>query len=303
MSEMTEVSKDPAKDQPIDDIQNIVQRARHVATRNINVQVADNHRVTARLFTDNKLRNNRNAGAGVPPESAYIQDSFVIIPQFQYQGVLGPNMFLDARFSYMDMDFPLAAKVDHPDFMGDVLPPSIERTTGALLPGSPPAREVRFLRNNADISANLSYYLAETTRSHDMKLGGNFSRVSSFSPDNRGYIWGFQQQFLNGEPDRVRFWNHSGGDIFNTEQPDAPSGIGHFFLLLDPVRMLGPDGFAAAMHRFKDIIVTTPPAQSATPVLFPGQREQERRRTAMRDGVAIPQDLLASIQQLARGQA
>lgn len=88
-----------------------------------------------------------------------------------------------------------------------------------------------------------------------------------------------------------------------SEQPDAPSGIGHFFLLLDPVRMLGPDGFAAAMHRFKDIIVTTPPAQSATPVLFPGQREQERRRTAMRDGVAIPQDLLASIQQLARGQA
>ena len=55
-----------------------------------------------------------------------------------------------------------------------------------------------------------------------MKFGGNFSRVSSFSPDNRGYIWGFQQQFLNGEPDRVRFWNHSGGDIFNTERPEAP---------------------------------------------------------------------------------
>jgi len=88
-----------------------------------------------------------------------------------------------------------------------------------------------------------------------------------------------------------------------SEEPDAPSGVGHFFVLLDPVKMLGPDGFAAAMDRFKHIVLTTPPAQSATPVLFPGQREQERRRAAMGDGVVLPADLLASIRRLVRGPA
>jgi len=85
-----------------------------------------------------------------------------------------------------------------------------------------------------------------------------------------------------------------------SEEPDAPSGVGHFFLLLDPVKMLGPGSFAAAMNRFKNIVLTTPPAQSATPVVFPGQREQERRRAAIQDGIALSPDVLASIQQLAR---
>ena len=85
-----------------------------------------------------------------------------------------------------------------------------------------------------------------------------------------------------------------------SEEPDAPSGVGHFFLLLDPVKMLGTGSFAAAMNRFKDIVLTTPPAQSMTPVVFPGQREQERRRAAIRDGIALSPDVLASIQQLAR---
>jgi len=88
-----------------------------------------------------------------------------------------------------------------------------------------------------------------------------------------------------------------------SDEPDAPSGVGHFFLLLDPVKILGPDGFATAMERFKNIVLSTPPARSTTPVVFPGQREQERRRAAMGDGIALSSDLLASIRQLARGSA
>lgn len=191
-------------------------------TANVIVQLAPNHRLIGRLFTDGKVRNNRNAGNGVPPESAWRQDSFVLIPQFQYQGVLRSDTFLDLRFSYMDMDFPLTAKTDHPDFAGDVLPPSIERSTGALLPGSPPALQARYLRDNADVSGNLSYYITGTNRSHDIKVGGNFSRVSSFSPESWGYIWGFEQQFFNGAPERVRFWNHSGVDVLAAAQPDGP---------------------------------------------------------------------------------
>jgi LDH2 family malate/lactate/ureidoglycolate dehydrogenase len=88
-----------------------------------------------------------------------------------------------------------------------------------------------------------------------------------------------------------------------SENPDAPSGVGHFFVLLDPGKMLGPGAFAAAMDRFKNIVLTTPAAESTGPVELPGQREQERRRTAMKDGITLSSDLLASIERLARGQA
>jgi len=207
-------------------------------TVNATVKLADNHNLTGRLLTDNKVRGNRNAGGNVPPESAWLQDSLSLIPQVQYQGVLSPNVFLDTRFSYTLVNFPLEAKdadSAHPDpnFRGDVMPPSLERSTGAVLPGSPPTREVLFLRDNVDLSGNLSWYLAEATRSHDLKFGGSFADVSSFSPDNRGYIWGFQQQFLNDVPSRVRFWNHSGVDIHDTERPNAPwirgSALGLYF--------------------------------------------------------------------------
>ena len=88
-----------------------------------------------------------------------------------------------------------------------------------------------------------------------------------------------------------------------SENPDAPSGVGHFFLLIDPDKLLGPDAFAAAMDRFKSIVLSTPPASSTSPVVLPGQQEQERRRAAKEDGVKVPGDLLASIKQLARGRA
>jgi hypothetical protein len=197
-------------------------------TINGTVQIAENSNVTARLFTDRKVRNNRNAGGNIPPESAWLQDSLSLIPQVQYQGVVGSNLFLDTRFSFMTMNFPLEAKDGsrghsrHPEFSGESMPPSIERSTGNVLAGSPPTREVLFLRDNIDLSSTLSWYLTERTRSHDLKVGGNLAKVSSFSPDNRGYIWGFQQQFLNGDPSRVRFWNHSGVDIHNIDRPNAP---------------------------------------------------------------------------------
>jgi len=88
-----------------------------------------------------------------------------------------------------------------------------------------------------------------------------------------------------------------------SENPDAPSGVGHFFLLLDPDKTIGADAFAIAMERFKAIVLTTPAADSTSPVMLPGQRELERRHTAMTDGICLATDLLASIRRLASGPA
>jgi len=196
-------------------------------TINGTVQLADGHKATIRYFRDSKIRENRGAGLGTPPESSWLQDSSTHIPQIQYQGVFSPNTFLDVRYSLTSLYFPLVAQDadspnPHPDFMGDVMPPSFERSTGSYLPGSPPNREVLFERSNHDLSGNLSYYLLEGSRTHDLKFGGNFSRIESFTPDTRGYIWGFEQRFLNSVPSQVRFWNHSGIDIFSVSKPDAP---------------------------------------------------------------------------------
>lgn len=84
-----------------------------------------------------------------------------------------------------------------------------------------------------------------------------------------------------------------------SDNPDDPQGLGHFFLLLDPARTVGRRAFDAAMTRFRDIVLATPAADPDEPVRLPGQLEQERRREALADGVAIPGDLLTELEQLA----
>ncbi|NIM29209.1 MAG: Ldh family oxidoreductase [Gammaproteobacteria bacterium] len=86
-----------------------------------------------------------------------------------------------------------------------------------------------------------------------------------------------------------------------SERPAEPSNLGHFFLLLDPARLVGRDTYASAMSRFQAIVLSTPPADPAQPVLLPGQLEQTRRRAALESGVAVRADLLASLRDLAGG--
>ncbi|MGH6661677.1 MAG: Ldh family oxidoreductase [Rhodospirillales bacterium] len=84
------------------------------------------------------------------------------------------------------------------------------------------------------------------------------------------------------------------------EQPKEPQRAGHFFLLIDPARLIGADAFAESMARFREIISSTRAADPAAPVLMPGQREQERRQAALAHGVAVPADLLAEVEALGR---
>jgi LDH2 family malate/lactate/ureidoglycolate dehydrogenase len=83
------------------------------------------------------------------------------------------------------------------------------------------------------------------------------------------------------------------------DHPELPSNIGHFFVLLDPGRLIGKEAFAEAMARFRDIVVTTPPADPTRPVMVPGQAEQERRRRAIAEGLDLPKDLVDEIEALA----
>jgi ureidoglycolate dehydrogenase (NAD+) len=74
-----------------------------------------------------------------------------------------------------------------------------------------------------------------------------------------------------------------------------PQGAGHFFLLIDPARLIGREAYAAAMARFRQLIKQTPAADPAAPVLLPGERELARRARALEHGVELPAALLAEL--------
>lgn len=96
----------------------------------------------------------------------------------------------------------------------------------------------------------------------------------------------------------------TGGRFLNTisswaDDPDVPSGVGHFFILIDPDRLIGRENFALAMDRFRRIVLDTPRAVESAPVVLPGQIEQTRRQRALAEGIEIPTQLLESIKTLA----
>ncbi len=76
------------------------------------------------------------------------------------------------------------------------------------------------------------------------------------------------------------------------DHPDQPSGLGHFFIVIDPARLIGRDAFNAQMRRFRDIVRTTPAAEPDKPVLLPGEREQQRRSAALAGGLTLSTRLL-----------
>lgn len=84
-----------------------------------------------------------------------------------------------------------------------------------------------------------------------------------------------------------------------SETPEMKSDIGHFFILIDPARLIGRDTYNAAMLEFRDVIQSTPAASPTAPVIMPGQREQNCRVKSLKEGVSISKKLLTQIEDLA----
>ena len=85
------------------------------------------------------------------------------------------------------------------------------------------------------------------------------------------------------------------------ENPEISSELGHFFILIDPARLIGRDAYNQAMEHFRNIILETPAADPAESVRLPGQAEQERRANSIRDGLTVPADLIEEIRTLGNG--
>ncbi len=119
------------------------------------------------FFQNQKLRPYRDASRSRPtPETALYQDSITRVFQGVYSRSVGEDKFLDARFSVVNMDFPLG---ESPDLPSDARS-RIELANGVRSGG--PGSDERFSRSRRQANAALFFFADDfLSGSHDVKLG------------------------------------------------------------------------------------------------------------------------------------
>ncbi|AEV15165.1 Dehydrogenase [Thermus sp. CCB_US3_UF1] len=79
---------------------------------------------------------------------------------------------------------------------------------------------------------------------------------------------------------------------------DRPQNVGHFFLALDPERLVGQEAFRERMGLLWQAIKATPPAPGFPEVLLPGEREARLRAERLATGVPLEEATVRSLKEL-----
>jgi LDH2 family malate/lactate/ureidoglycolate dehydrogenase len=108
---------------------------------------------------------------------------------------------------------------------------------------------------------------------------------------HKGYGLGMMVHILGGvlsgasfSPIRVR-----------TQRPQDPDNIGHFFMALDPTAFREEGAFESDLDDAIDVLHAAPPANPARPVLVPGDPEAESHARRLREGIPMPESLIAQL--------
>jgi LDH2 family malate/lactate/ureidoglycolate dehydrogenase len=108
---------------------------------------------------------------------------------------------------------------------------------------------------------------------------------------HKGYGLGMMAHILGGvlsgasfSPIRVR-----------TQRPQDPDNIGHFFMALDPSAFREEGEFEADLDDAIDVLHSAPPGDAEKPVLVAGDPEAETRQRRLREGIPIPESLVAQL--------
>ncbi len=84
-----------------------------------------------------------------------------------------------------------------------------------------------------------------------------------------------------------------------TDDSPLAQGLGHFFIMIDPGRLIGKEAFASAMREFTGMILKNPPQDPANPVRFPGQMEQALYKKSGEEGITLPDYVMERVRELA----
>lgn len=85
------------------------------------------------------------------------------------------------------------------------------------------------------------------------------------------------------------------------KQPDQPSNVSHYFILIDPEATIGRDAFEERMQSHHDWIHAQPAADPAQPVRLPGEGAAARYARNMAEGLPMDDAEYARLKGLADG--
>ena len=87
------------------------------------------------------------------------------------------------------------------------------------------------------------------------------------------------------------------------QQTSEPQRVSHFFIAIDPARILGTEPYYDGMETLCRLMTSTPPFDAASPVMIPGEIEARTYAERHLGGIPMRPKELAALQALAAGQA
>ena len=84
------------------------------------------------------------------------------------------------------------------------------------------------------------------------------------------------------------------------DEPSKPSLHNASFLAIDVMAMSSPEIYSKKIQNLVHEIQNSPPAELSTPVILPGQREWAQKRSSDLQGIPLPEDVLAKLDQVAK---
>jgi LDH2 family malate/lactate/ureidoglycolate dehydrogenase len=83
-----------------------------------------------------------------------------------------------------------------------------------------------------------------------------------------------------------------------TQKASDPDRLGHFFMAIDPKAFRPEGAFEDDLDAVIDLLHATPPLDPAAPVLVPGDPEAAARERRLREGIPLPDSLLAKLRKV-----
>jgi LDH2 family malate/lactate/ureidoglycolate dehydrogenase len=77
--------------------------------------------------------------------------------------------------------------------------------------------------------------------------------------------------------------------------PAIPAGLGHAFVVINPAAIIPFPEFQARIDQMIRKIRSSPKAKNSVRIYLPGEIEWERRRDALANGIALPDNVLEAL--------
>ena len=116
-----------------------------------------------------------------------------------------------------------------------------------------------------------------------------------FVGGHKGYGLALMVDMLGGLLSGGRFLD----DVGDMWAEDEPQGVSHFFIAIDPIRLLGAGDYYDRVEIFIDKIKSSAPFHAGGEVLVPGEPEARAMDDHRQNGIPLAPDLLETVKRLA----